>query len=292
MNKRDNTSNGFTLIELLVVIAIIAILASLLLPALSKAKQKGTMASCLSNQRNLILSWTMYADDNEGRLCSPRACYDRFGNPEDSQIWVFRPQNATGRPLSSPPPATITDEDRYRGIRAGALYPYMNTVGAYHCPGDTRKKRRKPPNDAFRSYSISYAFGGPGYNHDGGSYRQYIKSTDVHQPSQYFVFVEEEHIATRYGENEGGWHFRISSRTVYDPLARYHNEASTFSFADGHAESHKWRDPRTKAWIQQVSTSKQVVSSIELPVYAARNNVDVNWLREHFIGNERLANPR
>ncbi|MBI4664059.1 MAG: prepilin-type N-terminal cleavage/methylation domain-containing protein, partial [Verrucomicrobia bacterium] len=77
VKKPYPTPKGFTLIELLVVIAIIAILASLLLPALSKAKEKGTMASCLGNQRNLILAWTMYADDNGDRLCSCLACYDR-----------------------------------------------------------------------------------------------------------------------------------------------------------------------------------------------------------------------
>ena len=93
---------GFTLIELLVVITVIAILAGMLLTGLSKAKQTGTMAACLANQKTLILAWTLYTDDNEDRLCSSRACYDRPGNLQDKQIWVFRLQDENGRP---PPPS-------------------------------------------------------------------------------------------------------------------------------------------------------------------------------------------
>lgn len=168
------------------------------------------------------------------------------------------------------------------------MYPYINNVFAYHCPGDTRKKRRKPPRDCFRSYSISYAFGNreavvtlPGYN-------SYQKLGEVRSPSQHFVFVEEEHIGARYGENEGGWRLLWTDGTIYDPLASYHINGSTFAFADGHAESHRWRDPRTLAWIKRVSESNQQVSSIPLPVSEARNNADVRWLIDHFVGEDRL----
>jgi prepilin-type processing-associated H-X9-DG protein len=204
----------------------------------------------------------------------------------DKSIWVFRPQEPDGRPT---PLSAMNDEARFRGIRAGSLYPYMNSVQAYHCPGDTRKKRRKAPRDCFRSYSISYAFGNtealPGYN----SYR---KHSEVSNPAQYFVFVEEEHIGARYGENEGGWHALWIEQTIYDPLASYHNNGSTFAFADGHVEPHRWKDRRTLAWIKEVSNSNQQVSSIPMTLNSARYNVDVDWLFDHFIGNERLHRPR
>ena len=115
-----------------------------------------------------------------------------------------------------------------------------------------------------------------------------MKHGEIRNPSQHFVFVEEEHIGARYGANEGGWHFLPSDKTIYDPLARYHINGSTFAFADGHGESRRWKDQRTLNWIKSVSESNQSVSSIAMPVADARNNPDVAWISERFIGEERL----
>jgi len=282
---------GFTLIELLVVIAIIALLMAIIMPALSTAKKIATGAVCVANQRNLLTGWIMYADDSDGFLINNRACYDVAGEPTP---WVCRPKDAAGNDLPyNPAPAYITDYDRYRGIQAGTLWKYVEDVGVYHCPGDNRRSTRRPPRDCWRSYSISYAFGHVPTVTDG--YRLYRKMQEVRNAALYYVFVEEEHNGSRYGENEGGWHLRFSggensldnpgSWTFYDPLASYHNKSSTFGFADGHADRQKWRDKRTLEAIGENADNPASHSGMYLN---SPDNEDLKWLIEHFIARNRL----
>jgi len=135
---------GFTLIELLVVIAIIALLMGILMPALSAAKKLATSSRCLGNERSLLTSWIMYCDDYDGWLVSNRACYD---TATDTTPWVHRPKDLAGNDLPSPAPPAITDQDRYRGIQAGALWEYLKDVDVYHCPGDNRRSTQRAPRD-------------------------------------------------------------------------------------------------------------------------------------------------
>ena len=288
------TRKGFTLIELLVVIAVIAILMAILVPVLSSAKKQATMARCLANHRNLLAGWIMYADDNDGLLISNGACYD---TPSDNSPWVHRPKDVTGSDLGSPAPPTITDTDRYRGIQRGTLYMYIKDVDAYHCPGDNRKSTMRPPRDCFRSYSISYAFG-PMREGDlsiRGGYQYYRRMIEITSAPQYYVFVEEEHNGSRYGENEGGWHLPMggsmnrlqnpSGWSFYDPLASYHLKASTFGFVDGHADRRKWVDQRTLDFIRQNAEDPSSHSGITL---ASPNNEDLQWLIKHFVAQNRV----
>ncbi len=290
MDRPNRPGRGFTLIELLVVIAIIAILLAVLIPGLRIAKELATGAVCLSNQRGLITGWLLYADDNDSRLISPLACYD---SSQQTGPWVYRPKDATGANLAyNPAPPTITDEDRYRGIRQGTMWPYTEALKVYHCPGDKRRTRRQPPRDCFRSYSISYAFG---YENIAHPYKIYQKLSEVASAGQYFVFVEEEHNGSRYGENEGGWHLPFNSGanrianpdtwTFYDPLASYHNKSSTFSFADGHADKHKWTDERTLQFIVDNAEAPGSHSGIRR---ISSGNQDLEWLLRHFIGGNRV----
>jgi len=288
------TVKGFTLIELLVVIAVIAILMAILIPVLGAAKKQASLARCLANHRNLLAGWIMYADDNDGTLISNGACYD---TPADNSPWVHRPKDFAGNNLGSPAPATITDTDRFRGIQLGTLWKYIKDVDAYHCPGDNRRSTRRAPRDCFRSYSISYAFG-PMREGDltpRGGYRYYRRMQDIAGAPRYYVFVEEEHNGSQYGENEGGWHLPMAgstnrlpnpgSWTFYDPLASYHLKASTFGFADGHADRRKWMDKRTLAFIRQNAEDPSSHSGITL---ASPDNEDIQWLIKHFVAQNRV----
>ncbi len=278
---------GFTLIELLVVIAIIAVLMAILMPSLQAAKRLASSSACLSNEKTLLIAWIMYADDNDGLLVSNRACYD---SATDKVPWVHRPKDINGNDLANnPAPETITKEDRFRGIQAGTLWEYVKDVDAYHCPGDNRKSTQQPPRDCWRSYSISYAFGfDPIDQYKGQAYR---KMQEVKYGAQYYVFVEEEHNGSRYGENEGGWHLlgrnlmNPGSWMFYDPLASYHLKSSTFGFADGHASRRKWMDKRTLEFIQTNKDNPASHSGINTP---SPGNEDLRWLIEHFWSKERV----
>ncbi|MHC4119236.1 MAG: type II secretion system protein [Planctomycetota bacterium] len=280
----DEIRKGFTLIELLVVIAMIALLMGILMPALSAAKKLATSSRCLGNERSLLTAWIMYSDDCDGFLVSNRACYD---TATDKTPWVHRPKDFAGNDMASPAPPSITEHNRYRGIQAGALWEYLKDVDVYHCPGDNRRTTRRPPRDCWRSYSISYAFGhGQKERRD---FFPYQKQQDIRNAALYYVFVEEEHNGSRYGENEGGWALRgrihnPGSWMFYDPLASYHIESSTFGFADGHADRRKWMDRRTLDFIQVNAEDPSSHSGIETP---SPGNEDLKWLIEHQMARER-----
>ncbi len=299
-SKTRRVSLGFSLVELLVVISIIALLMAILAPALSVAKQTATAAVCLSNQRSLLTGWMLYCEEHDGRLIGNLACYD---SAVDRTAWVFRPKTSAGEDLAShPAPATITEEDRYRGIRAGTLWEYVKNVGVYHCPGDNRRSTKPPPRDCFRSYSISYAFGHRGGHSSRSGYRYITRREQIRNAPQYYVFVEEEGSGAAYGENDGGWclpvgqvslptgvaEVRLSdpnSWMFYDSLASFHNNSSTFGFADGHSERHTWADERTLEFIRMAGEDTYPFAGIRAP---SPGNKDLEWLIEHYIQGERI----
>jgi len=239
--KQTRKPRAFTLIELLVVIAIIAVLAALLLPALSKAKLRAMSANCLSNQKQLALGWLMYVDDNQGRLVG----FDPNVNPATGVLpW---------RTGTLPTPGSDFKLVLQNDFKAGGLYQYAPNVNVLHCPADRRAlspqvlNRPSPGTFAWGSYS-----GSGGMNGDNWMASVMItKQSAIVHPSARYLWVEEN---DPRGENVGGWVINATAATLTPPWqgsafvdgpAAWHGGTSTFSWADGHVENHKWLDSKT-----------------------------------------------
>jgi prepilin-type N-terminal cleavage/methylation domain-containing protein len=230
---------GFTLVELLVVIAIIALLMAILIPALNRAREQGKRVVCLSNLRQLMLAWILYADDNDDLIingdteeytymyAAGRAFNDsHYREPP----WV---KKDWGNPM---PPEPV----RIQAILDGALFEYAKTLDLYQCPTAMRVQRGTgPAQKEWRLYGIVDSMNCKGWD----STRVMLKrKNQIENAAARFVFLDDGGTGSAA---LGGWTTYADRDQWWDPPPIRHGDGTTFSYADGGAAYRKWADPRT-----------------------------------------------
>ncbi|MFO1499098.1 MAG: type II secretion system protein [Verrucomicrobiota bacterium] len=269
---------AFTLIELLVVIAIIAILASLLLPTLSKAKAQAQKAQCISNEKQLGLAWTLYAGDFSDFV--PRNGYIKDQASLNLtlkyfKLWVVGAHHQA--------PEYFTNQAALLDPNQAGFAAYIRTLGIYKCPADREKVKigsREYPR--VRNYSMNSYFGwvsplaaeppssaGPfqveGWNDSNKVFFDKTGDLGSLSPAGTFLFADMNPKSVCHSG------FVVSSRWFYHFPFAGHNRSGVLSYADGHVDAHRWIDRRTVTPENDLGTHFSGVAE----------NPDRQWLMDH-----------
>jgi prepilin-type N-terminal cleavage/methylation domain-containing protein/prepilin-type processing-associated H-X9-DG protein len=266
---KTRRTDGFTLIELLVVIAIIAILAAMLLPALSKAKQKAQAIACMNNTRQLTVAWLIYPVDNNDMLPSDRPVTGELS-------WSGGNQDNIDKTL-------LTQYHNRKGTSWMARY--APNADLWKCPAD---RVAAPNGERVRSYSMNGALNGSGVEipGEGAAYppgRRYQKvvkrSSQLRAPADVFAALDEHPDSINdsvFMFNPGKLPPLYSWR---DLPASYHNKAAGFSFADGHSEIHKWQEDSPGSG--QYGTVRPVLEQPLPDAIMIPNSKNIEWMNDH-----------
>lgn len=266
-SQRRRALRAFTLIELLVVIAIIAVLAALLLPALSKAKARAQRIQCLSNLRQLAQTWQMYSGDNAEVLVANG--YGTVTSLGGTRLWVLGTShmNAAGNPEA------FTDPQYLINPQYAAFADYLKTPAIYKCPSDRSQFNGQPK---IRSYGLNSFMnwekpaGGGEFDFLSANHVNFRKSAELApaRPAELLTFVD---IAPNWICHSA---FGIAMTAVYYQFPSVeHGPAGPIAFADGHADTHRWRDPYTFEMARS-----EFVTHLN---WAFSTYEDLKWLRDH-----------
>ncbi len=208
---------GFTLIELLVVIAIIALLLSVLLPSLKRAKEAGKRTVCLFNAKSLTTAWMLYVQENDGRFPGSWTADNGWIRVVDG--FPYDPENA---------PA----EKQLEALEGGLLYPYLETTDVFRCPVARKNE--------LRTYSMTHALNGAATATTWGGL-VLTKMSQIKNTANRITFLDDY-----ITDWDACWMIYYDQAKWWNATPiRHGSGGNVFSFADGHSEFWSWSDDRT-----------------------------------------------
>lgn len=262
VTRRKQDRSAFTLIELLVVIAVIALLLSVVMPALMRAKEMGKRSVCLFNAKGLTSGWLLYIQENDGRL--PNSYTSDTG-------WIRAIPGYTTNPTQAPVSLQM------EALEKGLLYPYVETAAIYRCP--IAKKNE------LRTYGMSYAMNGSSMaNSYGGTVL--TKLNEIKNTGSRIVFLDG------YASDwDGAWMIFDNREQWWNTTPiRHGSGGNVFSFADNHSEFWSWKDQRTIA-LAQKCFDLDTPDAFDFPESIQTNNEDLTRVQKGVWGKLGYSKP-